>query len=140
MFTTIKAQIAAYKWIIIISLIGLLALGLGWQYHRASMLETKTDELKTQNTELSTKLDNTNKQFTEYKASTDKALADLAELRTSLGEISSQTAALQAKVTGLKNTPVAPGGANAQQLEDEANKVTKQVFRRFEDASRGKTK
>ncbi len=140
MFTTIKAQVAAYKWLIIISLIGLLALGLGFEYHRASMLETKTDALKTENTTLSGKLNDTNKQFVQYKASTDKALADLDTLRQSLSQISAQTASIQAKVNGLKNTPVAPGGSNAKQLEDDANKVTKQVFQRFENASRGKTK
>jgi uncharacterized coiled-coil DUF342 family protein len=140
MFTTIKAQIVAYKWIIIISFIGLLTLGLGWQYHRASMLENKTDELKNKNVELSKKLDKTNKQFDEYKVSTDKALADLLVLRNNLNEISSQTAAIQSKINGLKKAPVIADGANAGNLEAEANQITKQVFQRFENASRGKTK
>lgn len=140
MFTTIKAKVAACKWAIIISLIGLLAIGLGWQYHRATVLETTVDSVKDKNVELETSIRITNKQFAEYRESTDKALEDLKVLRESLSEISNQTAALQGKVNGLKNAPVAPGGANAPQLEDEANKVTKDVFKRIEDASRGKTK
>lgn len=140
MFTTLKAQVAAYKWLIIISLIGLLTIGLGWQYHRASMLETTVDAVKEKNIQLETSIKVTNTQFKEYREATDKALADLGKLRESISEISSQTAALQGKVNGLKNTPVAPGGANAQQLEDQANTVTKDVFKRIEDASKGKTK
>lgn len=140
MFKTIKAQIAAYKWIIIMCLIGLLALGLVWQYHRATVLETTVTSVKDKNAELEKNIQTTTTQFNEYRQSTNKALEDLATLRESIAEISGQTAALQGKVNNLKKTPVAPGGANAQQLEDKANTLTQDVFKRIEDASRGKTK
>lgn len=140
MFTTIKTQIAAYKWVITISFIGLLTIGLGWQYHRATILETTVETVQDKNKQLEINIQTTAKQFSDYRVTTDKALSDLKELRDTLSEISSQTAALQGKVNGLKNTPVAPGGANAQQLEDKANTVTNDVFKRIESASRGKTK
>lgn len=140
MFTTIKAQIAAYKWIIIISLIGLLAIGLGWQYHRASMLENTVTTVKTKNEQLEKNIQTTTRQLNEYRETTNKALADLNTLRDSIAEISGQTAELQGKVNNLKRTPVAPEGANANQLEDQANTVTRDVFNRIQNASRGKTK
>jgi uncharacterized coiled-coil DUF342 family protein len=140
MSTTIKAQIAAYKWIIIISLIGLLTIGLGWQYHRASMLENTVTTVKTKNEQLEKNIQTTTRQFNEYRETTDKALADLDTLRDSIAEISGQTAELQGKVNNLKRTPVAPEGANANQLEDQANTVTRDVFNRIQNASRGKTK
>lgn len=140
MFTTIKAQIAAYKWIIIISLIGLLTIGLGWQYHRASMLENTVTTVKTKNEQLEKNIQTTTLQFNEYRETTNKALADLNTLRDSIAEISGQTAELQGKVNNLKRTPVALEGANANQLEDQANAVTRDVFNRIENASRGKTK
>lgn len=140
MFKTIKAKVAIYKWTIIISLIGLLTVGVVWQYHRASMLETQTTELKEEAERLNISLQTTHRQFIEYKESTNKALEDLQTLRASIAEISAKTAGIQNQVNGFKKTPVQPGGTNAKELEDQANSVTQEIFRRMEDSSRGKTK
>lgn len=139
MFNSIKAQVSAYKWIIIISMIGLLAIGGVWQYHRASILEEQQATLKTENAQLKVNIDGVSKNLKEYKESTDKALADLAVFRAQLAEISANTAGLQKRVDGLKTSP-APGGTNAKQLEDEANALTKELFQRMQDSSKGKTK
>lgn len=140
MFKTIKAKITMYKWLIIFSLIGLLAIGLGVQYHKASTLEITTDALVKNNETLVNNLAETTRQFREYKQSTDKAMADLDELRSAMAAITQQTSLLRDKVNGFKTTPVQPGGVNSKALEDEANTVTRDIFNRIEATSRGKTK
>lgn len=139
MFKSIKAQITAYKWVIIVSLIGILAIFAGVNYHRASMLAEESASLKEKTIAMETTIIKNQQQFTAYKESTEKALADIKNFREALAEINGKTADLQKRVNGLKTAP-APGGANAQQLEDDANKLTKDVFKRMEDSSRGKTK
>lgn len=139
MFKSFWAQVTLYKWIIIVVLISLLALGLGWQYHRASILETKTTALEDKNKELNDSLTIVSTQFDTYKKRTDKALEDVELLRHTFAEISGDTQALKARLGRMETIKPTPGGANAKEIENEANAFMDRVFKRMEAASKGKT-
>lgn len=139
MFKTIKAQITAYKWIIILSLIGALAVGLVWQYHRADKLQTQTDALVKDNKELEGRLTVMHTEFVVYKKRQDEAAVALEELRKKNAQIDADTKGLQGQVDRLKARKPLPDGADAKEIEAEANAFTQRVFNRIENASKGKT-
>lgn len=139
MFKTIKAQITAYKWIIILSLIGALAVGLVWQYHRADKLQTQTNELVDDNKELTGRLNVMHTEFIVYKQRQDEAAKQLEELRARNAQIDADTKGLQSQVNSLKSRKPLPEGADAKDIEAEANAFTERVFNRIENASKGKT-
>lgn len=138
--TTVKAKINAYKWIIVICLFGLLTLGLGWQYHRATTLEMATKALTEDNTELKGQITFITTEFRTYKANTNKALADIDKLRDIISTINDETASLENRLQHLGNIskPVA-NGSNSADIEKEVNALSDDVFERIENASRGKT-
>lgn len=140
MIKTLKVQVTAYKWIIIICMISLLTLGLGWQYHRASTLEIQAGQLAEDNAEINKKLVGVVEQFNTYKANTDKALADLALLREELTIINDTTSKLQTRVDAFKMSKPAIGGSNSKEIEKEINIITEDLFKRIEDASKDKSK
>lgn len=133
MFTSIKAQFAVYKWAIIFSLIGVLAIGLGWQYHKAEKLEAENITIKADLKEIDTN-------FTAFQASTKKALDDVATLRVEFAKISADTAALQNQKDELHEISVkpTPGGANSKEIQDKANALSNDVFERIQNSSKGK--
>lgn len=140
MFKNLRLQFAAYKWIIVISLFAALTITAGWQYHRATVLANDAVELKKENESLSGKIEAVNKLVVEVQQNTTKAMADLQALREDYAKINAKTAELQGNINDLRKKPVAPNGANAPELEAEANSLIKQVFDRMESASRGNTK
>lgn len=133
MFTSIKAQFAIYKWAIIFSLIGLLGAGLAWQYHKAEKLEQENVTIKADLKTVSTN-------FTTFQASTKKALDDVAALRLEFAKISADTTALQNQKDDLNEISVkpTPGGANSKEIEDKANQLSRDVFERIQNSSKGK--
>ncbi len=139
MFKTIKAQITAYKWVIILCLIGALGAGLAWQYHRADKLATKTEELVKDNKELKTEITTIRTEFVVYKQRQDEAIKQLDELRAQNARIDAETKGLQGQVNGLKNRKPLPDGADAKDIEAEANALQDRIFNRIENSSKGKT-
>ena len=133
MLTSIKAQFAIYKWAIIFSLIGVLALGLGWQYHKA-------DKLEKENVTIKADLKTVTTNFTTFQESTQKALANVATLRTEFARISADTAELQNRKDDLRDISVkpTPGGANSKEIQDKANQLSNEVFERIQNSSKGK--
>lgn len=135
MFTSFKVQLNAYKWIIITVLFSALMVFAVWQYHKSTVLEIKYEEQSTELKTVSTSFDN-------YKKNTDKALADIALFREAQLKINEATAELENRVDGLKtiSTKPTPDGANSSEIQNQANALSKDVFKRIEDSSKGKIK
>lgn len=140
MFKTIKAQITAYKWIIIIVIMALLTIGVVWQFHKSQTLAAQAVTLTAANSALVEKVNTVTYQFETFKTDTRKALADISELRATIADINSETSTLQRRVDGLgKISKSVPNGANSKQIKAEVNTLSKDVFTRIENASKGKT-
>lgn len=135
MFKTIKAKLALYKWGFILLTIAALTLTTTIQCHRNSALEDKVAVAEGANKKLTEDLSNLSGNFTEFRNKTDKAIADIDNLR---GDIAEATKATESLKNSLRVLPKpTPNGANAKEIQVEANKISEDVFGRFESTMRG---
>lgn len=137
MWASIKLQFAAYKWAIIIGLFAVLSIAVVIQYHQVSTLKTEQETLEKDKKELEGKVATISDNFNNYKVDVDKAMADLATLRDDLKNISDQTAKLQSRINALGKAPTA-GGGNFQEIQNDANQLSIDIFNRLENTSKGK--
>lgn len=141
MFKTIKAKVTAYKWIIIISLFAGLGLFSVVQYYQADKLRDRTEVLEEKNETLKTEIVTIKREFVEYKDKVDGAVVALNDLRVVFSSISDDTASLEDRLNLLReqNRNPKPGAPprNIEQMEQEINQLTHDIFRRIEEASRG---
>lgn len=115
------AQIKLYRWLLIVILMAVQAIGIIVLYNMYSNASEDRADL----TEKVTTLEN---QYGQYAFDLNKAKADLEALRTDLDGISTQTEQLQTKL-GVIPKPTA-NGANSKDIQTQANTVSKDAFGR----------
>jgi predicted nucleic acid-binding Zn-ribbon protein len=132
MFTTIKAQLALYKWGFIVFFISALVLTATVQCHQNKNLSDELSHANERAVELNSKIAEISNSLIEYRLKTDKALGDIEALRTDFSATNKVTEGLRKELK--TRTPPAKNGENSVEIEKEANKISTDVFKRIEEA------
>ncbi|QDJ96397.1 hypothetical protein Xoosp13_211 [Xanthomonas phage Xoo-sp13] len=118
----------------------LLTIGVVWQFQRSQTLAAEAVVLANKNSVLTDRVNVVTTQFETFKADTRKALSDIADLRATIADINSETSTLNNRLNNLgKISKPVPNGSNSKQIKSEVNALSKDVFTRIENASKGKT-
>lgn len=139
MFKTIKAKVTMYKWIIIISLFTGMGLFSVVQYYQADQLRVKTASLEEKNETLNAELVTIKREFIVYKDKVDDAVIALNDLRDVFSSISNDTASFEKRLRQLREMNKVPDqglSRDIRQIEEDINKLSQDVFDRFESASK----
>lgn len=136
MFDTIKAKFALYKWgFIILTLTGLTVFA-GIQYYQIKLLNTSAEEATKTITEQNDKIIKLTEKVSRQEANMTQAMDRLIALRLDIEGISKDTKELEGKVNRIPKPTT--GGANADDIEDEINKLSDEIIDRMRTASKGK--
>lgn len=136
MLNTIKLKFNAYKWAIIVGLFAIMAIAIVIQYHQTSTLRVEQLQLIEDKKELENSISEISTNFNNYKEDVDAALIGLSDLRTEINDITSQTNTIKRQLKGLGKAPSADG-SNRQEIEDQANKISNDLFNRIQMTSTG---
>lgn len=134
MFKTIKAKLILYKWGFIVLMFAALSIIATVQYYRIEALNEREHAAKILADAQEQKITSLTDALESHKLDTEKAFRDLNDLRKDFETIDNKTTDLKRQLNGLPK--IEKGGANSAQVETEANKLSNDVMKRLEDATR----